>query len=277
MTTGVRGYAISPAGGLTELAGSPFVYASGRTFEIEIAPGGRRVFVLDLDNGIAAFDVAPDGGLALIEGSPFAVGDFSAAMELSPDGSFLYLGSSYYTGINGFVVGPDGAPSPIGDGIPSEIPVELIAPPGAHELVSVRSSPGDIVAYAIAGDGALTQLSDPTAVVDEAHRVPDGAVFVASNCLTSAIDAAVLCDDGHACTADLCDLARGCVNGDANLDASGFSADRVDGRDLVVLADAWNSCPGDLSYAAAANLDQTGCVDVTDFHLFMMAFGRTCP
>jgi hypothetical protein len=54
------------------------------------------------------------------------------------------------------------------------------------------------------------------------------------------------------------------------------------GRDLVVLADAWNSCPGDPRYNAAANLDGVptlpdACVDTTDFHLFMTTFGSSCP
>jgi hypothetical protein len=85
------------------------------------------------------------------------------------------------------------------------------------------------------------------------------------------------CDDGNACTADTCDTTTGCVHGDVNIDGVEFSSNRVDGRDLVVLSDAWNTCPGDTAYNAAADLDQTGCVDLTDFHLFMMSFGRSCP
>ena len=51
---------------------------------------------------------------------------------------------------------------------------------------------------------------------------------------------------------------------------------------LTVLADAWNSCPGQPLYDAAANLDQVAtlpgaCVGDEDFHLFMDAFGRSCP
>jgi hypothetical protein len=89
-------------------------------------------------------------------------------------------------------------------------------------------------------------------------------------------------DDGDLCTANVCDPASGCVAADANWDAGGFSADRVDGRDLVVLADAWNTCSGQPKYNAAANLDCDAtppgpCVDMTDFHLFMNAFGHSCP
>jgi hypothetical protein len=67
----------------------------------------------------------------------------------------------------------------------------------------------------------------------------------------------------------------------ANMNSTSFSANRVDGRDLTDLADAWNSCPGDLRYNPAANLDQASafpadCIDLTDFHLFMGSFGQTC-
>jgi uncharacterized repeat protein (TIGR01451 family) len=88
--------------------------------------------------------------------------------------------------------------------------------------------------------------------------------------------------DADACTADGCDPASGCVHKSANLDPSSFSVTRVDGRDLVVLADAWNSCSPDTRYDAAADLDPVStppgaCVDMDDFHIFMTLFGRSCP
>ena len=89
----------------------------------------------------------------------------------------------------------------------------------------------------------------------------------------------VLCTDGLACTTDICNGAAGCLatHASANFDTTTFSANRVDGKDLVVLAAAWNSCPGDPLYNAAANLDLAGCIDMTDFHLFMTTFGQDCP
>jgi N-acetylneuraminic acid mutarotase len=96
-------------------------------------------------------------------------------------------------------------------------------------------------------------------------------------------DTVVDCSDGEVCTADACDPTSGCVTSHRtiNMDTALFSADRVDGRDLVVLADAWNSCSPDPRYNAAADLDsvptaQGACVDASDFHFFMSAFGRTC-
>jgi len=92
---------------------------------------------------------------------------------------------------------------------------------------------------------------------------------------------AVSCDDTDACTADVCDATIGCLSQTVNMESTSFSASRVDGRDLTVLADAWNSCPGELRYNLAANLDQgstgpSACIDDTDFHLFMSSFGHTC-
>jgi hypothetical protein len=84
------------------------------------------------------------------------------------------------------------------------------------------------------------------------------------------------CSDSDICTFDDCDPATGCVNATANFDTASFSVARVDGRDLVMFADAWNSCPGDTRFDPATNLDRTACVDLTDFHLFMNTFGRSC-
>ena len=94
--------------------------------------------------------------------------------------------------------------------------------------------------------------------------------------------AAPVCNDGDVCTADTCTAPTGCTTRTIDFDTTSFSANRVDGRDLVVLADAWNSCPGDPRYNAAADLDQgtsepASCVDLSDFHLFMNSFGQTCP
>ena len=88
---------------------------------------------------------------------------------------------------------------------------------------------------------------------------------------------AVVCHDPDICTVDSCDSALRCVATTANFDTTGFSAARVDGRDLTVLASAWNSCLGGPRYNAAANLDRRGaCIDASDFHVFMDTFGHDC-
>jgi len=85
------------------------------------------------------------------------------------------------------------------------------------------------------------------------------------------------CLSVDACAPAGCEPSGGCFAASANLDVTGFSAGRVDGRDVAVLADAWNTCPGDQRYNPAANLEPFGaCIDLTDFHRFMSTFGRTC-
>jgi hypothetical protein len=93
-------------------------------------------------------------------------------------------------------------------------------------------------------------------------------------------------EDGNG-VGDLCRLSTLCLR--ANLNVDGFSSTRVDGLDLVVLADAWNSCPGDERYDEAVNFDLVpvgaplpedgihgSCIGPTDFHLFMISFAETC-
>ncbi len=52
---GVRGFAIASDGTLSELPGSPYRFDASRPWHVEISSNGRRVYVLDLDNGITSF------------------------------------------------------------------------------------------------------------------------------------------------------------------------------------------------------------------------------
>ncbi len=85
------------------------------------------------------------------------------------------------------------------------------------------------------------------------------------------------CEDENVCTADTCNSQEGCRNRSVNVDTTSFSTDRIDGRDLVILAGAWHSLPSQRRYRAAVDLDQIPGVDIGDFGLFMLAFGRSCP
>jgi hypothetical protein len=338
LAVGTRGYDISGTGELSELAGSPFLYApygSSRTTAVEVTPDGRRVFALDFDLGFAAFDVGLAGELSLVPGSPRNVGATSSELKLTPDGAFLFVGTYDPAGISIYAVGAAGLPSPIGVPLTTEWIIGAIAPAGTDKLIALRRDTRDIAEYAIAGDGSLTPSADAVSVVDDQGRSPNGGAFVPCvpsyrdtdgdgygdlaapmtscdgsvptgyvdnsidcNDANSAVypgatevcngiddncDGTVdsggsdLCGDDNDCTADFCDSSSGCLHHVADTDTSGFSAGRIDGRDLVVLANAWNSCPGDPAYNASADFDEGGCVDLTDFHLFMTTFGHVCP
>jgi hypothetical protein len=157
---------------------------------------------------------------------------------------------------------------------------------------------GDACAAGSCASGTAVVCNDNNACTDDTCNPATGCVFANNTaacndgnaCTTGeacsagacAGGTAVVCNDNNACTADSCNQATGCVTGNSNIDATGFSANRVDGLDLVVIADAWNACPGNPRYDAAANLDQgaalpASCVDTDDFHLFMNSFGQSCP
>jgi hypothetical protein len=130
-------------------------------------------------------------------------------------------------------------------------------------------------------NGGACQAGPPTNCND-ANLCTDDSCDPVDGCQHA--DNTASCGDGEVCTADACDPASGCLTNHRtiNMDTDLFSADRVDGRDLVVLADAWSSCSPDPRYNAAADLDpvatpQGACVDASDFHLFMNAFGQSCP
>ena len=87
-------------------------------------------------------------------------------------------------------------------------------------------------------------------------------------------------DGDHNGVGDACEEAA--LFSRANVATAGFSAGRVDGRDLEVFAAAFGTCPGDPGFSQGANLDQVppaagrpgACVGMTDFHLFMDQFAR---
>ncbi len=75
----------------------------------------------------------------------------------------------------------------------------------------------------------------------------------------------------------VCDAAT--LFASANLSTEGFSADRIDGRDLFVFATAYALCPADPGYDERANLDRVpagegACVDAEDLHIFLNEFGK---
>jgi hypothetical protein len=77
---------------------------------------------------------------------------------------------------------------------------------------------------------------------------------------------------------DVCDATS--LLASANLSTDGFSADRIDGRDLFVFASTYALCPGDPGYNGLANLDRVpagsgACVDAEDLHLFLNEFGKS--
>ncbi|GAB4423385.1 MAG: hypothetical protein OHK0011_03230 [Turneriella sp.] len=96
----ISGYSIDQASGfLTNLPGSPYL-SSANPYGITVDPQGRYLYVGHENAGVAAVTAyaidSATGVLTAIAGSPFAVtaGSTPIAVQVSPDGNFLYVGSS---------------------------------------------------------------------------------------------------------------------------------------------------------------------------------------
>jgi 6-phosphogluconolactonase (cycloisomerase 2 family) len=175
---GVRGFAISDLGTLTELPGSPFLYDRSRPFEIAISADLERLFVLDLDVGIAAFEIEEDGSLDLIPGSPFFVGGFSEQLVLAGDAPYLYAALFYPGQIKGHSAASDRLSELRGSPFRSDPdPADLLSPSGKSRLYEVTRGLMGIVPFSIGAGGELTALSESVSVEDPEGRVPTGAVY----------------------------------------------------------------------------------------------------
>ncbi len=87
-------FAVSAAGDLTPVAGSPFTCAANPT-ALAMHPGGRFVYAT---NGAAleAFSLDPaTGALAPLPGSPFLVGSSPRGLAVDPRGDALYTGHMF--------------------------------------------------------------------------------------------------------------------------------------------------------------------------------------
>jgi glucose/arabinose dehydrogenase len=223
---------------------------------------------------------APFSGRTVIGGPVYRTGSFPASYE-----GRLFFGDYVSGWIRSATIDAGGTLSD----------VQLFMP-DAGNVVDIVQAPNGCLAWVDIGsgfihetcypgdqdhDGFSTELGDcndldPTifpGAPETCNAVDDDCDTVVDNGGNS------LCGDGNACTVDICDGANGCraAHETVNLDATGFSTNRVDGRDLAVLALAWNSCPSDTRYNPAADLDGMACVGDDDFHLFMNAFGHSCP
>lgn len=122
-STIVDGYTIASSGGLTPIAGSPFLPEVGTNSNVVLlSPDDKTLFVSNQDsNTITAFSVESTGSLSLLAGSPFAMNGplaIPSGMATSQDGTLLYVADialpNLRTGaVSVFSVAPDGTPSEV--------------------------------------------------------------------------------------------------------------------------------------------------------------------
>lgn len=174
---GVRAFAISERGTLTELRGSPFSYDLSRPYEIAISAELERLFCLDLDVGIAAFEIEEGGGLDLIPGSPFEVGGFSEQLVMAGDGPYLYA-AQFHGQILGYSAASDRLAELGGSPFRGEVdPADLLGPQGTSRFYEVLRGATSVVPFSVGPRGELTALSEPVGIQDREGRVPTGAAY----------------------------------------------------------------------------------------------------
>ena len=142
---------------------------------LAVTPNSRFLYVGHGDPGedrptsvgaITAYAINRDGSLTPI-GSPIRVGRFCGALSITPDGHNVYLTCTDTDEIHGFAIGSDGelTPLPRSPYAVSDFPEGITTSPDGRfvytasvGLGTTPEGPGAVSAFAIGGDGALTEL-----------------------------------------------------------------------------------------------------------------------
>lgn len=138
-------YSISRSdGSLVPVPGSPFALGQTPT-NVAVAPAGNFIYVTTLTSPstptsfIYAFAVQSDGSLTAVPGSPFATVNWAEALEVDPQGKFLYVSSSPETStasisqVDAFSISADGSLTPV-PGTPFTEPNSQFCANGAWDM-----------------------------------------------------------------------------------------------------------------------------------------------
>jgi hypothetical protein len=108
-------FAISPAGDLKAVPGSPFL-ASGAATAVDVACDNNRVFASNAGlSVIDAYHMAADGSLTPVAGSPFPSGGTSTinAFTLSPNNLNLFTSNLFNDSVSSLAVHTNGSLQPV--------------------------------------------------------------------------------------------------------------------------------------------------------------------
>ncbi len=182
LSVGVRGFAVAMDGTLSELAGSPFMYTSGRSADVEIGAAGERLYVLDLDQGIAMFDIESNGELVPVVDPPVFVSGFTGAFLLTDDNAHIYANEGFVDLIHGFRVRGTGRPRQVNRSpFPGDLTIiQMLDRPGTRTMYTVARDLRRIGMFELASNGRLS-APEFFAVEDPDQRVPLGAAFFVGN------------------------------------------------------------------------------------------------
>ncbi|MEU8250268.1 beta-propeller fold lactonase family protein [Nonomuraea sp. NPDC048916] len=158
------------ADGTLKRAGDPVPTGFTLPRGLGVSPDGRFLYVghgmptLPGPDVIVRFAIRRDGTLRRV-GRPVPTNPAGAGMVFTPDGRFLYVATQFEAKVDGFRVGRDGDLTPV-PGSPFNAAVNAegaaIAPDGRHLFIAGPGNehdPGAVSAYAINGDGSLTEVT----------------------------------------------------------------------------------------------------------------------
>lgn len=100
----VTGYSVAAGGGLTAIAGSPFV-AGTTPNAIASDPTSRFVYITDgASNQLISYGVTPAGVLVPQINGPTATGGFPDAVTVNPEGTFVYVANYNDSTVTGYAI-----------------------------------------------------------------------------------------------------------------------------------------------------------------------------
>lgn len=129
--------------------------------------------------GISVLRVSDGARLSPVPGSPFRTGFGVLSLEVSPDGSTVYVPHIAEPAVSGYHLDASGRLTPIPGayvrfaGLPT---AARLSPDGKHLFVVVGGVPGRVESFAVSSSGALTPTGTPPVAVDGLSLVGQAAV-----------------------------------------------------------------------------------------------------
>ncbi|HEY6293130.1 MAG TPA: beta-propeller fold lactonase family protein [Terriglobia bacterium] len=158
----VAAFSVDSNGGLTEVAGSPFVIGGGATPTfITVDPSSRFAYVSDpAHNSILGFSMQSNQ-LTPIPGSPFAAGTQPLGMTLSPQGAVLYVANRGSNNVSAFVIDSNSGALATVPGSPFATAGQgpnFVAASSTFVYVTDQTT-NDVSAFTIGANGALSPVT----------------------------------------------------------------------------------------------------------------------
>lgn len=158
----IVGGKLKGSGDLTGLAGSPFGFGATSLEGIATTADGKRLFTVDSGgSNIYGFGVAGSGALSDLPGSPQPVGASPYGVAATPNGKHVFAAAIGDDLIAGFRVAGNGTLSPTAQvSVPSPDATGIaIDRKGKYLFAAGAATPGTVSAYAIGGNGSLSEVA----------------------------------------------------------------------------------------------------------------------